>query len=173
MIRERLVYDEVLNLYAAGRRDFSFTSISVGDLTGKDLSGINLTGASLVGGTMSNINLSEACLVGAKFSEVNIDGANLSGANLSNARFTGDIDCSNVDFTICCLESVVFTYADLRNSDFQGAYDANGAIWINCDFTGVTGLRYVWERSGGFGYWKCIFSSDGSEQTGGLLFISE
>jgi hypothetical protein len=53
MSYEHLIGDEVLSLYAAGRRDFSFTSISVGDLTGQDLSGINLTGASLNSGIMS------------------------------------------------------------------------------------------------------------------------
>jgi uncharacterized protein YjbI with pentapeptide repeats len=55
---------EFLDSYTAGRRDFSFTNIDVGDCTGRDFSGINLTGAHLGGGTMSNINLGEARLFG-------------------------------------------------------------------------------------------------------------
>lgn len=169
MVYEHLSGDEVLSLYAAGRRDFSFTSVSVGDLTGKDLSGINLTGAYLGSGTMSSTNLSETCLFGAELQCVSINGANLTRSRLSHARFSGNIDCSNVNFSGCSFSNVVFTSADLINSNFQGGY-GDGSIWLKCDFTGATGIREMLEKSGGIGYWKCIFTSDGDRVTGGNRF---
>ena len=164
--RERLNDGEVLSLYAAGRRDFSFTSIVVGYWTGKDLSGINLSGTDLGCGIVSNANLSESYLVGAKFNCVDINGANLRGSDLTNTRFSGNIDCSNVNFTKCCLENVVFTYADLRNSDFLGAYDAGGSIWIKCDLTGANGFEHMLAQSGGIGVWDCIYPN-GVKSIGG------
>lgn len=66
--------EEFLELYAAGRRDFSglsFDSID-GDyslLEGADLSGINLAGANLAQFNLTGINFSGAYLVGIDFSE--------------------------------------------------------------------------------------------------------
>ena len=168
---ERLEEEDILSLYAAGRRDFCFTQISVGHLDGRDLSGINLTGASFDGGFISNTNLSGACLFGATFNCVGIYGSNLTGADFTNARFSGSGDCSNVDFTRCSMKNVVFTYADLRNSNFQRVYDANGSIWINCDFTGANGFERIGEQFGGIGIWECIYPN-GVKVVGGqgILF---
>lgn len=168
MSRERLIGEEALSLYAAGRRDFSFTNIVVCDWDGRDLSGIDLTGANVGDGTMRGINLNRACLFGACFDGLHMDGANLTKASLTNARFSGNF-CSAVNFTRCGLENVVFTYTDLRNSNFQGAY-AESSIWISCDFTGADTIREVWDNSGGIGYWQCIFDSGGNKITGGNLF---
>ncbi|MEH2174717.1 pentapeptide repeat-containing protein [Nostoc sp.] len=83
--------EEFLELYAAGRRDFSGLSFDSIDgnfslLEGADLSGINLAGANLAQFNLTGINFNGAYLVGIDFSEGSVYECNLSRADLRGAN---------------------------------------------------------------------------------------
>lgn len=69
---------ELINLYAAGNRDFS----------GVYLSGVNLRGIDLSRADLSRANLSNADLSGATLYRVDLYEADLSAANLDGAMVT-------------------------------------------------------------------------------------
>jgi uncharacterized protein YjbI with pentapeptide repeats len=69
---------ELIDLYAAGNRDFS----------GVHLDGVNLRGADLSRADLSRADLSKADLSGATLYRVDLYEADLSGANLRGAAVT-------------------------------------------------------------------------------------
>jgi uncharacterized protein YjbI with pentapeptide repeats len=69
---------ELINLYAAGNRDFS----------GAHLRGVNLRGVDLSRADLSQANLSNADLSGATLYRVDLYEADLSAANLDGAMVT-------------------------------------------------------------------------------------
>jgi uncharacterized protein YjbI with pentapeptide repeats len=71
---------ELINLYAAGNRDFS----------GAHLSGVNLRGVDLSRADLSQANLSNADLSEAMLYRVDLYEADLSAANLDGATVTVD-----------------------------------------------------------------------------------
>jgi uncharacterized protein YjbI with pentapeptide repeats len=90
-------------------------------LNNADLAGMDLEGASLMGAYLSGADLSGACLRGAR----------LAGADLRHALLRGAL-CEGTRFLNCQLDYVDFRYAELRNSDLNGASCIRGA-----DFTGA------------------------------------
>ena len=94
---------ELLNQYAAGKRNF--TSI---ELSAVDLRTANLKGADLSYAELSGTDLSGANLRGVDLSYANLNQANLSGANLRGAILIG------TDLRHAKLET-----ADLREADYD------------------------------------------------------
>lgn len=94
---------ELLNQYAAGKRDF--TSI---ELSAADLRTTNLKGADLSYAELSSADFSGANLRGVDLSYANLNEANLNGANLRGAILIG------TDLRHAKLET-----ADLREADYD------------------------------------------------------
>ena len=106
---------ELLELYAAGERDFPETKLSNARLVGENLSGINLTRSILWATNLSNTILKRANLALTSLAWSDLSGANLSGADLSGADLSG---------------------ADLSGADLSGA-DLSGTILIQTNLTGT------------------------------------
>lgn len=100
---------ELLELYAAGQRDFcSF------DLQGAQLAGADLSGCSLAEADLSGVDLTAATLTGADLRGADIQGATLRSATLRDSDLSG-ADLSDSDLTDADLSG-----ADLRGADFTG-----------------------------------------------------
>jgi len=94
---------ELLNQYAAGKRDFTRIELSVVDLRSANLKGADLSYAEL-----GKADLSGANLRGVDLGYANLNEANLSGTNLRGAILIG------TDLRHAKLEA-----ADLREADYD------------------------------------------------------
>ena len=178
--------EELLELYAAGRRDFPgliFNEVG-GDTTlwnGANLSGINLDGSDFADGNwIEGTDFSNASLVGISaynvtFDRCNFTDADLRGANLIKTRWVSS-DLTEVDFS----------YANLTRANFSGAFCKSGAIGldftnlIEADFSGsFLGLPSMgsedYEREGdrrygpnGTFFWNTILK-DGTVEVGPII----
>jgi uncharacterized protein YjbI with pentapeptide repeats/very-short-patch-repair endonuclease len=121
---------ELLERYAAGKRDFFYLNLSGADLYDADLSGANLSGADLSEADLSRAKLNNAILSEAKLGGANLREANLSKANLSKT----DLGCANLreanlskanlsktDLGCANLREVNLCGADLRGADLNKA----------------------------------------------------
>lgn len=123
------------NFYASKSDQITITILSIQDLRGANLSGINMQGASISNVNMEGSNLSSANLQDANLSNSNLhnvdlsrallSGANFRGANLSGANLKGAI-LSNVN-----LLNANLTHADLKDADIRGA-NFTGSIINGC-----------------------------------------
>ncbi len=91
---------ELIDLYAAGTRDFSAVM-----LIEANLSSVNLSGCDLSNANLSVANLSGANLSGANLTKAKLNVARLSGANLTRAKLNG----------------ATLNVANLIRADFAGA----------------------------------------------------
>lgn len=96
--------EQLLKLYAAKRRDFSWVDLRGGilnhaqlhrvnfyqaKLTGAKLEGANLSYANLRGATLDEVVLTAACLQGTQLIKANLNAAQLDGADLTGADLMG------------------------------------------------------------------------------------
>jgi uncharacterized protein YjbI with pentapeptide repeats len=98
---------ELIDLYAAGTRDFSSLM-----LIEANLSSINLSGCDLSNANLSVANLSGANLSGANLTKAKLNVARLSGANLTKAKLNG----------------ATLNVANLIRADFAGAELINTSL---------------------------------------------
>jgi uncharacterized protein YjbI with pentapeptide repeats len=113
-----ITIEELLELYAAGQRDFTRFIIKDTDLefeNGIDLRGVKFRGDSLsrLIYVLQNSNLSGADLRGIDLGERLLDGANLSGALLNKA----DLWCAGLD------------RANLSGANLSGASLTSATFW--------------------------------------------
>jgi hypothetical protein len=124
--------DELKQLYAGRRRQFSYLDLSYKNLSGWNLSGIILKDSNLEGAILTNINLSSARLPQAQMNRVNLRNANLTGAKLHSASlrhadFTG-ANLTGTDLRKADLSYACFASAHLDQTLFQDA-NLEGVDW--------------------------------------------
>ncbi len=144
----RLLVEELLQLYAAGERNFSnanlrcatllncslpainlsYAKLNKANLTESNLSGAELTAADLSAANLSHVDLSKGSLIRANLTKANLSFANLRSANLQAANlqeaclYQADLRGANLSF------------ADLRRADLTDA-KLEGAILTNTQLT--------------------------------------
>ncbi|MEH1870544.1 pentapeptide repeat-containing protein [Nostoc sp.] len=126
VISRSIDVEELLQLYAAGERDFSFINIEGSDeLYRANLSGINLSNSSVGEIFMEESNLSGANLKGAQLGQTCLRNTNLRGADLTSAdlRYVNldGADLTDAKLTNACLRNVVMRGANLTDADLTGA----------------------------------------------------
>ena len=104
--------------------------LSMGNLRGESLRGVNLSWASLRGANLSDANLTGATLSGADLRDANLSDANLSRARLVEANLSGAI------LSGAKLTGAVLSGANLREADWRGA-DLRDANLSDADLTGA------------------------------------
>lgn len=149
-----ITIEELLELYAAGQRDFTRFIIEYTDQyfeNGIDLRGVKFRGDSLeelVNG-LQNSNLSGADLRSINFCKGCLDRANLSGTKLNKAflwraRFT-QANLSAANLSGSDLQEASFTSANLREANLSSTYlcetcfacaDLSGANFTNAKIKG-------------------------------------
>lgn len=157
--------NELLELYAAGKRDFSGVELSSishrvdlsganlkeANLSRADLFGVNLSHTNLIGADLRNAYLDFADLRGTEIdSTTKIDekwrivweivnqGArkrNLQGVNLESADLK-DVDLTDADLSCAYLQDVQLSRANLRGANFYNA-DLTCAILNEADLNGA------------------------------------
>ena len=155
----QITIEELIELYAAGQRDFSrfiikytgqyfengidlrgvkFRGDSLEDLiyalqnsnlSGADLRGINLRERLLDGANLSDALLNKADLWCAGLDRGNLSGANLSGAGLTSATFFR-ANLRGANLSKTRLYETHFDCADLSGVNFSNA-KINGPVWFN------------------------------------------
>ncbi len=122
-------YEELLERYAAGERDFSHTQPwGDNELRGANLEGIILVHADLAENDLSGANLTRANLSGAGLEQALFDGANLTRANLCGA-FLDQAQFIGANLTEACLikawkiEFANFCQANLTNATLRNAHN--------------------------------------------------
>jgi hypothetical protein len=124
------------NFYASKSDQTTITILSIQDLKGVDLSGINMQGANISNVNMEGSNLSSANLQGANLSNSNLHNVDLSGALLSGANFRGaNLSGANLRGVILSnvnLSNANLTHADLKYSEIRGA-NFIGSITNDCN----------------------------------------
>ncbi len=80
--------EELLELYALGRRRFNELNLGGINLSGEYLKGVEFTETNLSGANLSNTNLSNADFKSADLSNANLKGANLQRAYLRFAKLS-------------------------------------------------------------------------------------
>lgn len=108
---------ELIQRYAAGKRDFSGADLRFADLSQLDLTGVDLSRAVLEGANLQRANLSFANLCGAHLERANLTDAsffyaNLRRANLSEAKLAG-ADLRSANLTDAKLHGADLTDVDL------------------------------------------------------------
>jgi uncharacterized protein YjbI with pentapeptide repeats len=99
------------------------------DLTRAHLARANLAGADLVRTILHIADLTSADLRGAHVEMAKLDTADLTGADLTRARLAvAQLPGANI-------RDANFTSADLRRTNFIGAYNFNSAGFTGADFT--------------------------------------
>ena len=154
-----ITIEELLQLYAAGQRDFTRFIIKYTDLefeNGIDLRGVKFRGDSLshLIYTLQNSDLSGADLRGINFRKANLDCCNLSGALLNKGDlWRAGLDRANLsgaNLSGACLTSATFCRANLRGANlsktrlYETHFDCvdlsgvnfsnakiNGPVWFN------------------------------------------
>ncbi|MDE1812674.1 MAG: pentapeptide repeat-containing protein [Thaumarchaeota archaeon] len=123
------------DFYASKSDQSTITILSIQDLKGANLSGINMQGVN-----MSGINMQETSLSGANLQDVNLSKSNLQGANLSGALLSG-ADLRETNLSGANLKGVILLGTNLSGADLSSAnlQDANirganftGAITNGC-----------------------------------------
>ncbi|MGD2183410.1 pentapeptide repeat-containing protein [Lusitaniella coriacea] len=117
--RETIVTEigEILQLYAAGRRNFQGA-----DLSGAHLAGIHLQNANFIGANLSGANLSHANLDGVKFVAADLTEVDLRGASLRKVKFLG-ASLKNAQ-----LNHADLSFAQLHDADLTGACLQNATL---------------------------------------------
>ncbi|GGA41940.1 pentapeptide repeat-containing protein [Okeania sp. KiyG1] len=154
-----ITIEELLELYAAGQRDFSrfiikytgqyfdngidlrgvkfrgdsledlIYALQNSDLSGADLRGINLRERLLDGANLSGALLNKADLWRTGLNRANLSGANLSGADLQEATFV-TANLKEANLSKTTLYETSFYCADLSGVNFSKA-KINGPVWFN------------------------------------------
>ncbi len=113
-------YEELLERYAAGERDFSNCRFWGDD---------ELCGA----------NLQDTIFVCADWAEHDLSGANLSGANLSGADFSqanlSEVNLTNANLTDAVLSEADLTFANLTNANLTNVRELEGANLFGTNLT--------------------------------------
>jgi uncharacterized protein YjbI with pentapeptide repeats len=123
----KISYEELLERYAAGERDFSNCRFwGDNELRGANLQGIILVNSDLSehdlsGANLSGANLSGAGLEQAGFENANLSGANLSGAFLNQAQFIGANLTGAYLINACDIEFANFCKANLTDAILRNA----------------------------------------------------
>ncbi|TAF06644.1 MAG: hypothetical protein EAZ77_11895 [Nostocales cyanobacterium] len=102
--------EELLNLYAAGEKDFQNSDLTAANLQGANLRYINLTGATLKRADLSSADLRNALLLRANLSNAMLNKANLSQANMTRA-----------DLSRAVMTKANFTKATMLRVDLSGS----------------------------------------------------
>ncbi|MDZ7959621.1 MAG: pentapeptide repeat-containing protein [Aulosira sp. DedQUE10] len=120
--------EELLELYAAGERDFSGINLEEANLSGANLSKANFSRANLLGADLSEANLSRANLSYAKLSLCRFIGTNLEGAKVTDADIVG-ASLENVN-----LKGAIGNFGHAHGALFQNTILPNGEIIavLNC-----------------------------------------
>jgi uncharacterized protein YjbI with pentapeptide repeats len=120
-------YEELLERYADGQRDFSNCILSgVCEISGANLQGAIFVNSDFSEQDWSRTNLSGANLSGAGLEQTLFNGANLSGANL-NGAFLNQSEFIGADLTgaylinACDIEFANFCQANLTNAILRNA----------------------------------------------------
>lgn len=116
---------ELAERYAAGERNFAFSSLEGADLSGMDLhesilACANLNGANLQGATLTETNLIEATFINANLAGVNLSPSSMVGADLYKANLEGAI-LEGVQLRKSCLVMANFSGARLSGVGLQNA----------------------------------------------------
>ncbi|MGI0074687.1 MAG: pentapeptide repeat-containing protein [Nitrosotalea sp.] len=124
------------NFYASKSDQITITVLSIQDLNGANLSGINMQGIN-----MSGVNMQETNLSGANLQDVNLSNANLHDADLSGALFLGanlkETNLSGANLKGAILSGVNLSGADLSDANLKDANirgaNFTGSITNGCD----------------------------------------
>ncbi len=147
---------------AMSGHDFSGVSpLAAGNLSGRDLSGLDLHGgryvfADLRGANLSGALLSETASTGADFANANLQDADL---RLINLRGTDGGATATVSFAGADLRGAWLNETDLTNADFRLA-TMSGSTLIDADLSGASiDAGTVWAPTGA---WPGAFYSAGT-----------
>lgn len=135
--------EELLNLYAAGERDFQNSDLTAANLQGANLRDINLTGATLKRADLSSADLRNALLLRANLSTAMLNKANLSQANMTRADLSRAVmtkaNLTKVTMLRVNLSGAILLQANLTTARLREANlkDANlrGANLEKANFT--------------------------------------
>ncbi|HJW20779.1 MAG TPA: pentapeptide repeat-containing protein [Candidatus Nitrosotalea sp.] len=124
------------NFYASKSDQSTITILSIQDLKGANLSGINMQGINMSGINMQEVNLTDANLQDVNFSKSNLHDADLSGTLLSGANLReADLSGANLRGVILSgvnLFGANLSDANLRDADIRGA-NFTGSITNGCN----------------------------------------
>ena len=124
------------NFYSSKSDQNTITILSIQDLKGANLSGINMQGANMSGINMQEANLSGANLQDVNLSNSNLHGADLLGAILSSANLREvDLSGANLRGAILSganLSGANLSDANLKDADLRGA-NFTGSITNGCN----------------------------------------
>jgi|GEM_PF-89432 len=143
--RNQQIRTSVQERYAADK------NLSMMDLTGADLSGMQLSGADLHGAFMEAVDLSGADLSGCNLSEAvlaraTLDGCNLSNANLNSANLSV-INANQARFEGASLDSSIIEQSRFFECDFSQASIAqlllNKIRFEQCSFKDAALLQCI------------------------------
>jgi uncharacterized protein YjbI with pentapeptide repeats len=132
---------ELLENYASGERDFTYSDLSGSYLRGSDLSGSYLRGSNLSGSYLRGSNLSGSDLSGSDLSGSYLRGSNLRGSDLRGS------DLRNSDLRGSNLSGSDLRNSDLSDSDLSGS-NLRGSYLSGSDLSGSNGV-YIFNKQGG------------------------
>ncbi len=124
------------NFYASKSEQSTITILSIQDLKGANLSGINMQGSNMSGINMQEANLSGANLQDVNLSNTNLHDVNLAGAVLSSANLReANLSGANLQGVILLgtnLSGADLSDANLKDANIRGA-NFTGAITNGCN----------------------------------------
>lgn len=130
----KLTFDEVLQEYSRGRRDFTNVNVVMNrDIDREEFIQINLSGADFRGG---NLRFFWAYLGGRKGAGINLSGANFNGLELTYQHFIG-ANLRGTAFQNAGLLGADFSFADLTGADLSGT-DLEGTNFYKANLTGTS-----------------------------------
>jgi Pentapeptide repeats (8 copies) len=160
--------EQLLKLYAASRRDFSWADLQGAVLNRANLSGANLYRAKLSGAKLEGADLSQASLRGASLSDACLAGANLIGVNFIKADLSeaqlGQADLIKADLTGAKLIKADLREANLSQANFYRA-DLSGAVLLGAhietaDFTEANLTGATMPDGSSYEEWHILHSSN-------------
>ncbi len=163
--------EQLLKLYAAGRRDFSWADLRGTVLNQAKLKEINLYRAKLDGANLAGADLSHANLRGANLSAAVLTGACLRSAQLMKADLS-KAKLNESDLTKADLSGIQLIDADLVGANLTQAklYKANltGAVLLGAnleavDFTGAELAGAVMPDGTPYEEWRLLHLQEDTE----------
>jgi len=114
------------------KANFSGVALSLMDLSGNKLVGVNFSGSALDGVNLANADLSSSLFVGANLQGATLDGAKLNSANFATADLTkGSLKGAtgtNVGFSGSLLRQAALDAVDFAVCNFRGAQMDNSTM---------------------------------------------
>lgn len=149
----KMTIDELLENYAAGKRDFRGIKFNTRGKI-RSLENVNLSGADLKYSNLESItfftkiDLSKSDLKGLIFERSNFEGANFSGANLSYTDLWrsdfSDANFSDANLSGANLHETVMACVNFSGANFSGAYLKEARFshsnLAGCNFTYAKGI---------------------------------